>query len=74
MVRLEAEALAEEVQEQVVVEEVAVQELEEVQVQELEEVEALVVVVLGLEGLELELALALVPVLVPAVVLWLVCP
>ena len=60
---LEAELLAEEVQEQVVV--------EEVQVQELEEVEALglVVVVLGLEvgleeGLELE----------EGVVLWSACP
>ena len=79
MVRLEGEALVEEVQEQVVVEAAEVQELEEVGalglvVAALE----LVVAVLGLEqgleqGLELEQEVQ-VPVPVQAVVLWWACP
>ena len=74
MVRLEGEALVEEVQEQVVVEAVEVQELEEVAalglvVAALE----LVVAVLGLEE-EQEQEQEQVPLPVQAVVLWWACP
>ena len=80
MVRLEGEALVEEVQEQVVVEAAEVQELEEVAalglvVAALE----LVVAVLGLEEeeeeeQEQEQEQEQGPVLVQAVVLWWACP
>ena len=74
MVRLEGEALVEEVQEQVVVEAAEVQELEEVGalglvVAALE----LVVAVLGLEE-EQEQEQEQVPLPVQAVVLWWACP
>ena len=76
MVRLEGEALVEEVQEQVVVEAAEVQELEEVAALVLVvAVLELVVAVLGLEEeeeLEQEQVQEQVP--VQAVVLWWACP